>query len=63
MKGLRDPRCWREVLIRGGITAVMAAVIYFAFVDEPLIWLAPVVIVALVLLRWALRPEGLDDQL
>lgn len=61
MRGLRDPRCWREVLIRGGITTVMAAVIYFALVDEPIVWLAPVVISGLVMLRWAIRPDDLDE--
>jgi len=49
------------VLIRGGITAIMAGVIYFALVPEPLIWLAPVVVSALVVTRWVVRPETLDD--
>jgi len=48
VKGWRDPRCWREVLIRGGVTAIMAGVI--------------LVVSGLVLLRWAIRPEGLDRQ-
>ena len=53
-RGWRDPRCGRELLIRGGITTVMAAVIYGTLQREPLIWLAPVVVMALVLVRWAL---------
>jgi Flp pilus assembly protein TadB len=61
VRGWRDARCWREVLIRGGITAIMAGVIYFALVPEPLIWLAPVVVSALVVMRWVVRPETLDD--
>ena len=62
MSGWRDARCWREVLLRGGITAIMAAVIYFELVREPLVWLAPVAVSGLVLLRWAIRPEGLDPE-
>jgi len=62
LSSLRDPRCWREVLIRGGITTLMAGVIYFVLVPEPLIWLAPVVVSGLVVLRWVLRPETWDDQ-
>lgn len=50
------------MLIRGGITLVMAGVIYFVLVPEPLIWLAPVAVSGLVVLRWALRPETWDDQ-
>jgi len=59
---MRDPRCWREVMIRGGMTTVLVAVLYFALDLDPWIWLAPVAIVALVLLRWAVRPEMLDEE-
>jgi len=58
---MRDPRCWREVLIRGGMTTVLVAVLYFALDLDPWIWLVPAAIVALVLLRWAVRPEMLDE--
>ena len=61
MRGWRDPRCWRELIIRGGVTTIMAGVIYFAIMREPLVWLAPVVVMALVLLRWAWRPEDAED--
>ena len=58
---MRDPRCWREVMIRGGMTTVLVAVLYFALDLDPWIWLVPVAIVGLVLLRWAVRPGMLDE--
>ena len=59
---MRDPRCWREVFIRGGMTTILVAVFYFALDLDPWIWLVPVGIVALVLLRWAVRPSILDGE-
>ncbi len=53
---MRDPRCWREVFIRGGIMTIVAATSYFFLNAPALIWLLPVVIGALVVLRWTLRP-------
>jgi hypothetical protein len=52
---MRDPRCWREVLIRGGMTTVLVAVLYFAEELSPWVWLIPPAIIGLVLLRWAVR--------
>jgi len=53
---MRDPRCWREVLIRGGVMTIVAAVSYFILRVDAWIWLLPVVISALVIVRWAARP-------
>ena len=59
---MRDPRCWREVLIRGGMTAVLAAITYFVLGIDPWVWLLPVGVTALVVLKWAVRPkENLDE--
>ena len=58
---MRDPRCWREIYIRGGITLIISAVAYFALDADLWIWLFPVVIVALVLAKWSVRPAELDD--
>ncbi len=61
LRGWHDARCWREVLIRGGLTAVMAAIVYFALLHDPVIWVAPLLVSALVLLRWGVRPEDRDE--
>jgi hypothetical protein len=53
---MRDPRCWREVLIRGGVMSIVAGVSYFILKVDAWIWLLPVVISALVVVRWAARP-------
>ena len=58
---MSDPRCWREVAIRGGITLIMAIVAY-AFLDASAwVLLIPVGIAALVVMRWSVRPASLDD--
>ncbi|NLG28811.1 MAG: hypothetical protein GX557_12935 [Chloroflexi bacterium] len=54
---MRNPRCWREVLIRGGIMTIVAAASYFVLHADAWIWLLPVVISLLVIVRWALRPS------
>ena len=58
---MRDPRCWREVLIRGGITAILAAVTYVFLDAAPWVWWIPVAVTALVLAKWAVRPSDLDE--
>jgi hypothetical protein len=60
---MRDHRFWRELIIRGGMTAVLAAIAYFLLGAEPWIWGLPLTISALVVLKWALRPEAPDDAL
>lgn len=59
---MRDPRCWREVYLRGGIMAIVSAVAFFMLDAEPWIWLLPVVVVAMVLAKWAVRPVEDDDE-
>ena len=58
---MRDPRCWREVLLRAGMTGALAAIAFFILHAEPWVWLLPVVIAAMVLLKWAFRPEDEDE--
>jgi hypothetical protein len=59
---MRDPRCWREVMIRGGMTLLIAAICAFTLRVSPWIWVLPVGVSALVLLKWALRPpDDTDD--
>ena len=58
---MRDPRCWREVLIRGGMTTLLVGVLYFAQGLTPWVWLVPPVVAGLVVLRWAWRPFGSYD--
>lgn len=57
---MRDPRCWREVLLRASMTGALAAIAFFVLHAEPWVWLLPVVVAAMVLLKWAFRPE--DDE-
>ena len=59
---MRDPRCWREVFLRGGMTMIMA-IIAWLLLDIP-VWvlLVPMAIAALTCFKWALRPEGLDEE-
>lgn len=54
---MRDPRCWREVLLRGGMTAILAAIAYFLLDADSWILLLPLGVVLLVLLEWLLHPE------
>ncbi len=57
-----DPRCWREMMIRGGVMTIVAAIAYFILHAQAWIWLFPVFISALVLMKWIVRPEGLDEE-
>ncbi len=52
---MRDPRCWREVLIRAGMTAIIAAVLYLFLKATAWVWLAPPGVALLVLLKWQFR--------
>jgi hypothetical protein len=54
---MRDPRCWREVYIRGGMTLIISAVAYFMLDAGLWIWLFPLAVVGLVLAKWAVRPQ------
>jgi len=56
-----DARCWREVLIRAGITFIMVGLLYLWLGVSPWAWLAPPAIAGLVILKWALRPPEEDD--
>lgn len=58
---MRDPRCWREVAIRGGITLVMAVVFYLYLDASSWVLLVPLIIAALVVVRWSVRPSMMDD--
>ena len=49
-------------MIRGGISLIMAAAIYFFVLPEPIIWLAPLFIAALVVVRWSVRPADWDGE-
>lgn len=58
---MKDPRCWREVLIRGGITLIIVA-IAFVFLDaDPWVWIVPPAVASLTVFKWAVRPASLDD--
>ena len=57
-----DPRCWREVLLRGGIMLIIAAITYFLLDAGAWVWLIPTATVVLVLLKWLVRPKSLDEQ-
>lgn len=59
---MKDPRCWREVLIRGGITLIIVGIAIVFLDADPWALLAPLAIAALVVLKWALRaPEDDED--
>ena len=57
---MRDPRCWREIFVRSGTMTIVVAVLYFALGLDPWVWLVPVAIAGLVLIKWAVRPEEQD---
>ncbi len=59
---MRDPRCWREVYIRGGMTLIISAVAYFMLDAGLWIWLFPLAVVGLVLAKWAVRPAEDDGE-
>jgi hypothetical protein len=56
-----DPRCGRELLIRGGITTIMVAIAYFILNAQPWVWLIPVGVSVLVCIKWVMRPRDLDE--
>ena len=53
---MRDPRMWRELFIRGGMTLMIAAICFFILRVGPWVWAIPAVAAALVLAKWAIRP-------
>ena len=56
----QDPRFRRELLIRGTITTIFSAITYFILGAEAWVWIFPPAVVALVLVKWMLRPH--DDE-
>lgn len=58
---MNDPRCWRELLIRGGMTAIILAVATIFLGVDPWVWLIVPAIAALTIVKWALRPADLDE--
>lgn len=59
---MRDPRCWRELFIRAGIMTLVAAIAYFLLGQGPWVWLIPLGVAALVLVKWASRPKEEDEE-
>ncbi len=57
---MNDPRCWREVFVSGGISLIIAAVCAVFLRAGAWVWIFPAAVVALVLLKWAVRPKDLD---
>ena len=57
---MNDPRCWREVLIRGGLTTIIIAVATFFLGVDPWVWVIPPAIAALTILKWTVRPADVD---
>ena len=55
---MRDPRCWREVLLRTGVIAIFVAIAYFVLDSDPWVWWIPLGVGLLVILKWTLRPLG-----
>jgi hypothetical protein len=58
---MNDPRCWREVLIRGGITTIIVAVAAIFLDADPWVWVIPPAVASITILKWAVRPEDVDD--
>jgi hypothetical protein len=58
---MRDPRCWREMFIRGGITAIMAVIAYAILGAEPWVLILPAAMVVLVWLKWGTQPRDGND--
>ncbi|MHB1296845.1 MAG: hypothetical protein ACYC4R_17860 [Anaerolineae bacterium] len=54
---MRDPRFWRELLIRGGMMLIIAGITYFFLDAGPWVWLIPVAVAALVAFKWLVRPR------
>lgn len=55
-----DHRFYRELYIRGGVMLIVAAIAYWILGAEAWVWWMPVVVSALVLIKWLLWPER-DD--
>jgi len=51
----------RELMIRGGMTLIIVAILYFAFDLEPIIWLLPVVVAALVWIKWRVMANNAEE--
>ncbi len=58
---MNDPRCWREVLIRGGMTVILVAVAAIFLGVDPWVWVIPPAIAAITVLKWAVRPSDEED--
>jgi len=58
---MNDPRCWREVLIRGGMTVIIVAVAAIFLGVDPWVWVIPPAIAAITVLKWAVRPSDEED--
>lgn len=58
---MNDPRCWREVLIRGGITVIIVAVATIFLRVDAWVWVIPPIIAALTIMKWAVRPADVDE--
>ena len=60
---MRDPRCWREVFLRGGMTAIFAAIARFILGAEPWVWWIPLAVVLLVIAKWTFgAPRSEEDR-
>ena len=58
---MKNPRCWRELLIRVGTISIFTAISYFLLGAAAWVWYIPLAVAALVLLKWAMRPKDLDE--
>jgi hypothetical protein len=56
-----DSGLGRDLYIRGGMTTIIAAIAYFILGIDAWIWLLPVGVTALVLVKWLLHPQ-VDDE-
>jgi hypothetical protein len=59
---MRDPRCWRELFIRAGTMTIISAITYFILGQGPWVWLIPLGVAVLVLVKWATRHEEADEE-
>lgn len=59
---MRDPRCWREVLIRVGMTSGLAAIASLILHADPWIWVFPVITAVMVLAKWKFQPREGDGK-
>mgnify|MGYP001151838517 FL=1 len=58
---MREPGLVRELVLRGGLTLVLAAIAALWLDAGPWIWAVPAGVVALVALKWLARPGADDD--